>query len=655
MSGVALSHDTKCRSFGFVNNPPRGYFKTLKTCYPSRAAPESQPEVKLQAAVAPDIDIDSLVPDTPQLGSQTDNCFTVSSLTTDGTITIEDVNMDGKLFRLGVVGGVSPNVGVTGCANVPQPTPSMIGGFTVGDNTDCETVGLICAGLGNGGSLLEFRKLVTLGSVDEIDGMGDATVNIQATPVGVLRDTYTGASPVDEGVVRFRNLDNLTSTVSPAAVNVLAGVSEDCSTVLFRQIVASGPDLNVMLDEEANVEISCQGASAVTLSNTCSPDSGDGNLVVGGLGPDLTIKGLKAGEGIVLDSDADCVTIANSDGASTVTLSNTCSPNSGDGNLVVDGTGPDLTIKGLKAGEGIILDSDADCVTISATGDGGSPGGGGGAGIQTMWMSGFPDQSTSPNEFIFTGTNILVDDPNTENLTGDFSTKFGVRNNHVAIVVKAITTGGDIVITGTSISETTSLPVTSDTETITVDTSTGGSPPGQGYQTNKKWYQIDSVNVTSGTVTGITYDIRILGYSDLSNMNFTITGYRVEARSGSSGGKTDMTFIIEKVQDEGGKKYSIVPMEDITIDNETNTVTDSIRTVGSRSYTMSVAMGNELWADDTFFVLKQGDFNTFFSGDENVIEGATKHEGIIVRITGNTLGAPSGTNYQRVQIRYTQD
>ncbi len=34
MSGVPLSHDTECRSLGFVNNPPRGYFRTVKTCIP---------------------------------------------------------------------------------------------------------------------------------------------------------------------------------------------------------------------------------------------------------------------------------------------------------------------------------------------------------------------------------------------------------------------------------------------------------------------------------------------------------------------------------------------------------------------------------------------------------------------------------------------
>ena len=33
MSGKALTKDTQCRSFGYVNNPPRGYFRTVKTCY----------------------------------------------------------------------------------------------------------------------------------------------------------------------------------------------------------------------------------------------------------------------------------------------------------------------------------------------------------------------------------------------------------------------------------------------------------------------------------------------------------------------------------------------------------------------------------------------------------------------------------------------
>lgn len=47
-----------------------------------------------------------------------------------------------------------------------------------------------------------------------------------------------------------------------------------------------------------------------------------------------------------------------------MTLTNLCL--SGE-SLVVDGTGPDLTIQGLQAGNGIILSSDGNCVTIDQT------------------------------------------------------------------------------------------------------------------------------------------------------------------------------------------------------------------------------------------------------------------------------------------------
>ena len=97
-------------------------------------------------------------------------------------------------------------------------------------------------------------------------------------------------------------------------------------------------------------------------------------------------------------------------------------------------------------------------------------------------------------------------------------------------------------------------------------------------------------------------------------------------------------------------------IENITIDNGAGTngvITDNLRSGPSdRSYAMT---GGELWADTTYYVIKQGDFNTYFTMDQNVIEGSTKDEGIIVRITGNTLGAPQGTDYQRVQIRYSLD
>ncbi len=58
MSGKALTKDAKCRSLGFVNNPPRGYFRTVKTCYDGKKKP-CKPCVR----VALGNDIPGMVPD----------------------------------------------------------------------------------------------------------------------------------------------------------------------------------------------------------------------------------------------------------------------------------------------------------------------------------------------------------------------------------------------------------------------------------------------------------------------------------------------------------------------------------------------------------------------------------------------------------------
>ncbi len=44
MSGTAISKDTQCRSLGFVNNPKRGYFRTVKTCARRAPVPVQTPD-----------------------------------------------------------------------------------------------------------------------------------------------------------------------------------------------------------------------------------------------------------------------------------------------------------------------------------------------------------------------------------------------------------------------------------------------------------------------------------------------------------------------------------------------------------------------------------------------------------------------------------
>lgn len=82
---------------------------------------------------------------------------------------------------------------------------------------------------------------------------------------------------------------------------------------------------------------------------------------------------------------------------------------------------------------------------------------------------------------------------------------------------------------------------------------------------------------------------------------------------------------------------SLVVMEHIGIDGTASDgeVIDSIRTGGDdRSYTFLT----EGFPDASMWVAKNLDYSTYFVADENILEGASKNEGIII----DFLGAPSG-------------
>lgn len=278
--------------------------------------------------------------------------------------------------------------------------------------------------------------------------------------------------------------------------------------------------------------------------------------------------------------------------------------------------------------------------------------------IQTMWFSVFPDQSTSPDSFEFVGINKIANNGvDLINQTTNITTNFGVGNNHLAIMINNINNPGSITITGTSISELNGIPVENSTEILNITTSLN-----QLYQTSKKWLEITDIEI-SNSIDLIDYDVIILGYMDIGNRDFIVSGYRLEAISGS---KTALEFIINKIQDDGNGKCSIVPLEDISINTTQNTgppsplpahnsIYDNLRNsvvTSDRSYTMN---SGEIWRQGTEFVFKQDDFTDYFDSinqsGRNIIEASSKDEGLIILIKG-TVGAPDGTPYIRLQIRY---
>ncbi len=208
--------------------------------------------------------------------------------------------------------------------------------------------------------------------------------------------------------------------------------------------------------------------------------------------------------------------------------------------------------------------------------------------------------------------------------TGDYATAFPCNNQHAAIEVNSITGSGVVTFTGVSMSESSGIP-TATTEDITVD-ATGK------YQTDKKWLEITNIDIPVG-ITAINYDVEVLGYLDMQNSDFTITGMRIDSLSDGNDG--DISLHIIKVQDDGSKKCSLVDIEAYGYDAKDDKIVDDLRTGGDdRSYTATTS----IWANGTNACLKVNDYSTYFTSDENVIEGLNKAEGIIIHFNGTAGG-----------------
>lgn len=212
----------------------------------------------------------------------------------------------------------------------------------------------------------------------------------------------------------------------------------------------------------------------------------------------------------------------------------------------------------------------------------------------------------------------------------DVTTDFALANQHLYIDVQTITTGGDMVITGASVDENTSVVTDDDTETIVI-----GDDNAVLYQTAKKWLEVTNIDVETGDIDTIDFDYGVMGYLDLGNRNFELLGFRAEFESDNTG--ADIQLRIRKVQDEGDGVFTLVLVESIGIDSTggNGVIDDNKRTSGDdRSFTF----GATAWLSGAMAVLKAGDYRTYFSSDENIIEGADKAEGIII----DYLGSPSG-------------
>jgi len=135
-------------------------------------------------------------------------------------------------------------------------------------------------------------------------------------------------------------------------------------------------DIQSILAEVNTSSTCCNNTINITLEDAVAPGFNEASLINDGLGPNLFEKIISGGNftTVTTDSnkvyiDVDIQTVINvvdpTQCCQNVTLSNAKSPGAGEKGLTADGQGPDLTIKVLKEGSGIDLNSTSDTVTIS--------------------------------------------------------------------------------------------------------------------------------------------------------------------------------------------------------------------------------------------------------------------------------------------------
>jgi hypothetical protein len=256
--------------------------------------------------------------------------------------------------------------------------------------------------------------------------------------------------------------------------------------------------------------------------------------------------------------------------------------------------------------------------------------------LQILQYSVALEQSRSSTEFVLGGVYDIVDLGLNGNQVG---VSYSFYNNHVFLTNITLTETSpnpSVTFTGTSISESSSIPIPGDTETINIGNTTQVN---EGYQSPKKWLLITDIEFQN--VGSISFDIYSLGYIDFLNKDFKIIGYRGECLQDNNSSTGDFTFIIQKVNDNS--ETTIIDLENITVDGANNEIIDNLRS--NRNYTSP----GILWPENTDYVIKQTDFDSYFTLGQNIVLGQN-NEGIILTLKSTDLGAPNGPTYFDLQI-----
>ena len=237
-----------------------------------------------------------------------------------------------------------------------------------------------------------------------------------------------------------------------------------------------------------------------------------------------------------------------------------------------------------------------------------------------------------------------------------YSTPFAPADNHIYINVDAVNISGgtsiiNATIAGKRIDEASGIS-SSTSEVIQISVAGPAA-----YQSLNKWYYVSSITLTpdTGSIDFILYDIDTLGYVDFLNNDVTITGYRFEALGDFDGSTSDIGVELIAVS-QSGSTTTLTDIENISVDGDgglgNGEVIDSLRS-GAHDRSFTMPFGTDIWPRNVNFVFKQTDFNSYFTNNENFIEG-TNDGGLIVKLTSSAFGGTNGPRYATIFIYYTE-
>ena len=225
-------------------------------------------------------------------------------------------------------------------------------------------------------------------------------------------------------------------------------------------------------------------------------------------------------------------------------------------------------------------------------------------------------KGTAPNPYYVFGSEFVHEKALTE-------TDNEIRNcsgNRVCLTVNSLTGSGDVIISGTYVDCISNCPIEG-TETITVDTGEG-----QNYISTYRFIKTTAVTIPNN-ISAIDYDISTIGMYNRQSTNIEILGLRCETLR-ASGKSQSIRIRLWKLKDDGNKKLTKVPLEDILID--TSGITDNMP---QENRTTVRTASSSFFEDNQYVLFDTADYSTYFVNAENGINSHNyPSEGYIMRL-----------------------